>query len=583
VPTQLRGAKTPEGEFIRATGCKWVTSAGYMDVVTAGGTHLGHFPSEEILEEFRKLPGSDRRPGGGKVGDLAPGQSAVPTPPPGGLVLRVHTRAMARDGNGGYRAVNVGDYPLVKGDVKRFEELRAIGNFGPNVMSPICDRSADRTRLLEMSLNASLLFTLLVAAMLAASAAAAPSPGTTMPAFPPGWLPLNKLAADTPTWSDFRKIEDKVHLYLPPGVKQVRGVFVCFVFHSADPRELADLWQFALVTVPWPFEYDLGLNDKRNGRFKAGHPVGDMGRLLDYLNVAAKETNHAELAVAPIVGWVGQNGSHLCADLHKRAPARVIAWADAFPNRLEKYPELTAAVPFAYAWEFTGKDEKERRAARETKLPAVAGKPTPPPDLRCRANTYGFSHGIYSKFNFFAAFLDRCIRLRLPAELPPAGEPLKLRPIDAKAPWAGDYNVVGQWNAIAPYGEAAGMVEPVWLPDAYMAWAWRSYHSAKPDLKLTAPVVEYRKKDGKWGGPQCGLGYGGTVAAGAPLTFAADGPTTYAKVEFHDGDRVVGTASSQPWKVDGVKLDRGLHVLFAVGVTADGSRAASRPAFLVVK
>lgn len=164
--------------------------------------------------------------------------------------------------------------------------------------------------------------------------------------FPPGWLPLQQLT-DEPAWSDFRKIEDKIHLYLPPGVTNIRGVFVCFVFHSADARELARLWQFALVTVPWPFEFDLGHNDKRNGRYKLGHPAVDMSLLLRYLDHAAKETKHPELAVAPLVGWLGQNGSHLCGDLHKRVPERIIAWSDSFANRLAQYPEMTKQIPFA--------------------------------------------------------------------------------------------------------------------------------------------------------------------------------------------------------------------------------------------
>jgi hypothetical protein len=301
------------------------------------------------------------------------------------------------------------------------------------------------------------------------------------------------------------------------------------------------------------------------------------------LERAAKETKHAELAVAPLVGWLGQNGSHLCADLHRRVPDRVIAWADAFPNRLEKYPELTAKVPFAFAWEFTSKEDKERRADREAKQEQLKDKPTPALDLRCRANTYGFPHGIFSKFNFFMAYLDRCIALRLPAETPPAGQPTKLRPVVPEDGWVGDYNPVGQWNPIAPFKEAKGMFSPVWLPDEYAAWMWRSYHSAKPDIKLTAPVIEYRKKDGKWGGPECGLGYGGSVKAGTPLRFGAEVGGDYAKVEFHDGHRVVGTVQSAPWQADDIKLERGLHALFAVGVTADGSRSASRPAFLIVE
>jgi hypothetical protein len=105
-----------------------------MDVVAAGGKHLGHFPSQKILDEFRKLPEDQRRPGGGTIPDLKPEERMVPEPPKNGLVLRVHTRAMARDDKGSYRPVEAADYPLVK-DAKHFETLRSIGNFGPNVDS----------------------------------------------------------------------------------------------------------------------------------------------------------------------------------------------------------------------------------------------------------------------------------------------------------------------------------------------------------------------------------------------------------------------------------------------------------------
>lgn len=395
--------------------------------------------------------------------------------------------------------------------------------------------------------------------------------------FPPGWLPIQSLDG-TPTWSDFRKIDDRVHLYLPPQSKSVRGVFVCFVFHSSDPRELADLWNFALVTVPWPFEYDLGSNDKRSGRFKVGHPVGDMSLLLRYLETTAKETRHPELSSVPIVGWLGQNGSHLCNDLYQRAPNRVLAWSDSFPNRLRQFPELTKAVPFPFAWEISKNELRTRERAP---------KPNEGPldDLSCRANTYGFEHGIYSKYNFFAAYLDRCIRRRMPDELPPPGEPVKLKPIVREQGWLGDFDPIGEWNPIAraDSAEAKGMKYPAWLPDEYAAWMWRSYHSATPDLKLTGPVIEYSKNDGKWGGPQCGLGYGGYLKAADSHTFTAATSGAYDKVIFHDGDQVLGETTASPWTLEGVQLPAGLHALFAVGVKNDGSRIASRPAFVIVR
>lgn len=400
--------------------------------------------------------------------------------------------------------------------------------------------------------------------------------------FPPGWLPLQQLT-DEPAWPDFRKIDDKIHLYLPPGVKTVRGVFICFVFHSADARELARLWQFALVTVPWPFEYDFGHNDKRNGRFKLGHPAGDMSLLLRYLDHAASETKHPELAIAPLVGWLGQNGSHLCGDLHTRVPERIIAWSDAFANRLAQYPEMTKQVPFAYAWEYSKGEEKERTAARESRAGAVKNQATQPPDFACRANTYGFGHGIYSKFNFFMAYLDRCIQLRMPEDSPAPGEPTKLKSINIEQGWAGDYNPVSQWNPIAPAKEARNMISPQWLPDAYAAAMWRSYHSAQPQVKLTSPTIEYRKADGKWGGPACGLGYGGYLQANEPLTFTAETTGKFDRLEFYSGDLLLGGATESSPKLPGVKLKPGLHALYVIATASDGTRSASRPAYAIAK
>ncbi|MSQ94096.1 MAG: hypothetical protein EXR98_06015 [Gemmataceae bacterium] len=128
MPTWVLRAKNPEGEFLRGCGCQWVTSSGYMDCVSAGGKHLGHFPSAKVLDAFRKLPEEQRKPGA--IADLKAGESVVPEPPRNGLVLKVHTRAMARDEKGAYRNVTVEDYPLWKGNAKTFADTNHY--FGPN-------------------------------------------------------------------------------------------------------------------------------------------------------------------------------------------------------------------------------------------------------------------------------------------------------------------------------------------------------------------------------------------------------------------------------------------------------------------
>ena len=96
-------------------------------------------------------------------------------------------------------------------------------------------------------------------------------------------------------------------------------------------------------------------------------------------------------------------------------------------------------------------------------------------------------------------------------------------------------------------------------------------------------MIEHSKHDGKWGSPQCGLGYGGKLTAAESYTFSASVTGDFVKVQFHDGNEVVATVEHSPWKVERIKLAAGLRVLFAVGTKANGQRQASRPAFTIVE
>jgi hypothetical protein len=117
VPTEVCRAKGPEGEFLRSAGIDkhWVTSSGYMSCLSASGKWLGHAPSAKVLEEFRKLPESERKPGAVVVPDLAPSECTIPAPPEGGLVLRVHARFLGRDEQGNLRPATPDDFPLLRG------------------------------------------------------------------------------------------------------------------------------------------------------------------------------------------------------------------------------------------------------------------------------------------------------------------------------------------------------------------------------------------------------------------------------------------------------------------------------------
>ena len=101
-----------------------------MDCVSAGGKHLGHFPSAKVLEAFRQLSEEQRKPSGGKLAALKSDQQVIPAPPKNGLVLKVHTRSMSRHEKGAYRKVALEDFPLWQGGAKTFAERNHL--FGPN-------------------------------------------------------------------------------------------------------------------------------------------------------------------------------------------------------------------------------------------------------------------------------------------------------------------------------------------------------------------------------------------------------------------------------------------------------------------
>lgn len=127
VPTWVCRANSPEGAFLQAAGIqnRWVTSSGYMNCVSASGKMLGGRPCEEVLGEFAKLPDAERQPGAIEVQDLKPEELLIPSPPTGGLVLKVHARFLSRGDDGNLRPANVADFPLMpaKQDVSRVWQL----------------------------------------------------------------------------------------------------------------------------------------------------------------------------------------------------------------------------------------------------------------------------------------------------------------------------------------------------------------------------------------------------------------------------------------------------------------------------
>jgi hypothetical protein len=108
---------SPQGRFIRQClgDDPFVTSTGYRRFISASGRQLGPGDDPEVaLARFLELPESERGPGAVQVPQLQPSlQSIVPTPPEGGLIVKIYGRMLSRTADGSLRHVVVDDFPLL--------------------------------------------------------------------------------------------------------------------------------------------------------------------------------------------------------------------------------------------------------------------------------------------------------------------------------------------------------------------------------------------------------------------------------------------------------------------------------------
>ena len=104
------GRKDADGDFLRAIGGPF-TGTGCWLCVTADGKKLGG-DLRQALKRWDELPESARRPGAVRLGERGPVHtSGEPQPPPGGLILKVYYRNLAREPHGGLRLAELKDFP----------------------------------------------------------------------------------------------------------------------------------------------------------------------------------------------------------------------------------------------------------------------------------------------------------------------------------------------------------------------------------------------------------------------------------------------------------------------------------------
>lgn len=122
-----------EGAFIREVcQLKFLSRAGYIVCVTAGGKYLGKDPLK-AWQAFQQLPEVERAAGAVVVGDIGAvdADCELPQPPAGGLILKIHSRPLGLDSDGTLRHARSGEFVV---DNPQAEDMQIMLQASPDFM-----------------------------------------------------------------------------------------------------------------------------------------------------------------------------------------------------------------------------------------------------------------------------------------------------------------------------------------------------------------------------------------------------------------------------------------------------------------
>jgi hypothetical protein len=367
--------------------------------------------------------------------------------------------------------------------------------------------------------------------------------------------------------------EVDVRAFLPGGAKELRGLIV----HAAnyglkdDDRwaELCRVLHFGHVAMNIPrVQFATGRQQKLSKALDEG------------LKEFAKKSGHPELTQLPLAG-VGHSAGGLVTGPLFRAPKQTLGLCldCAWVLDPDKLPPGAANVPAIFTMGSIPDDYKM--------LPAIQGHFEPgrkkglPWGLGVQ---WGCAHNPGNSSTLFVPWLRAIAEARLPKNVPAGAGPPKLRDLRIEDGWLGDRGTIdGNYATVTSWPDYKGDRETAaWFPDRATAYVWRAFESKEPPVVLKA-----ESKDGKTRvvpptpkeasemliDPDVDVVLGVAVREGTALR----------KVEFYDGDELLGAAESAPWRFTWRKPARGLHPVFAQWQTTNGKRGVSNPSLIIVR
>lgn len=398
-----------------------------------------------------------------------------------------------------------------------------------------------------------------------------------------------------------------MRMWVPDGVTKLRGIIVaCHPSGTGPPpafqqdyRPLANTTTYwsETVTTEWDcaIRTDLALQlvARRHafafvGLYFSGQKPGGAGPgqvAMMPANVAGLEAgiskcattfNHPELATAPIITFGFSGGSGFSAYYAAYNPSRCIAFghnkggsiADYDPVTMEAAEQVPAMLSYGEADTQTRIDSIKSTFAYHRAKGA----------LWSLIPDYGLVHEAQGYGRFLAAaFFDHVIEMRLPRNWVPGTAPT-LRPFAEDTGWLGD-NTTWESGASTIVSYAASNADlPTkrtmsWMPDRYMAEAWRAVTTHLPPAKLSSPLSTLDTTKPK---QLAYIANGGSQA----MALSASG-VAISSVDWQDGDVSVGTVTT-PFSKTLSTLTPGIHLLHGQLQMSGGGTLTSDLAILLV-
>lgn len=370
-------------------------------------------------------------------------------------------------------------------------------------------------------------------------------------------------------------------VYLPPGVKTYRGVWIDNQNGRYGTANFAEVLQFALIRHNWYFQDQLR---KKSWDHEPATPV-DKGWLQRALDDLAARSGHPEIAHAPILLSPKQFGDNSIVEyVTENMPGRLIAVAHGFGDAGRVAAKLGAPTTTA----------AEMRSGEGRG--AVAGAKRQPGELTAPAGEWGFPmHWSNGKPHFGMLMFQQVVLARLPLDQFATRGPVQLKPLAEDAGWLGDLavEVDKPWREISPANQFKGdRQRTAWLVDDVCATAWRGYMTPNPPVTIVSPNTPFGMSDshvflqsplpagaitirfeptvaprGKWQAT--------AVPPGAPLA------PRVRKVDIMRGRTVLGSATAASGSIT-VDLGPGLHVIAPEVELDDGSRMGGWPTGVMV-